>query len=200
MTSAHSTRACGKEARLKVARAAVTPSRSIASTLSPTLARASASEPIPQPRSATVAHSADRNRPACWAATLSRVACSRPACVNSMVAANAPNFFSARCLSFDWVSTVATNPGECPAFRSRETRAKTSFSEEYGGRSVKSRSASGVRSSASSVASILSTLAVNFNRNGVAQAGLPHHRIGTRFARVLGDVVNSLLALAPVGC
>ena len=94
------------------------------------------------------------NRPACSAATRRRVACSSPACVNSMREANGPNLASAFVRSFDWLSTAATKPGGCPAARSAETVATTSSVDRHSGSESSSRSPSGESSSSSSVVSI----------------------------------------------
>lgn len=66
----------------------------------PARARAIASPPIPQHRSATLRTPSSANRPARWTATEVRVACSTPFGVKNMrYASFAPNFATARCRS-----------------------------------------------------------------------------------------------------
>ena len=134
--------------------AAVTSSISTAVTFSSSAAMARASAPIPQPRSAMRVRPAAWNRPAWSAATRSLVACSRPDSVNSIRLANGPNLAAARARSFDWLSTAATRPGECPALRSSLTERSTSVVDSYGGSESSSRSPSADSSSTSSLVSI----------------------------------------------
>jgi hypothetical protein len=86
---------------------AVTGSASTAATVTPKAEVAIASDPIPQPRSWTVAMEAAAYRWAWVAATSSRVACSRPSAVNSIPSAKCANFARARSRSRCWVTSAA---------------------------------------------------------------------------------------------
>ncbi len=130
--------------RFIVAQAAVASSISTAVTARSRDARAIASAPSPQPRSATWPIPASANRCACRAATVSRVACSRPAWVKIICRANSPNLASALVRSRDWVSTAETSSGEWPALRSAAVRRKAS-SSRYGPSDASSSQPSGVR-------------------------------------------------------
>jgi hypothetical protein len=111
VASSQRSTASGQCRRFIVATAAVSSSRSTASTSCSSPARAIASAPIPQPRSATRCTPAAENRWACRAATGSLVACSSPCGVNSMPAANGPNFPRAWARSRVWVNAAATSSG-----------------------------------------------------------------------------------------
>ena len=114
--------------RFIVAQAAVVSSLSTAVTWMSSEASAMASPPRPQPRSATCCTPASAKRCACRAATVSRVACSRPAWVKIICRANSPNLASALVRSRDWVRTAETSSGEWPAFRSEALSRNASSS------------------------------------------------------------------------
>ena len=133
--------------RFMVAQAAVVSSISTAVTVRSRDARAIASAPSPQPRSATWPMPASREPLRVPGRDVSRVACSRPAWVKIICRANSPNLASALVRSRDWVSTAETSSGEWPALRSEALSRKAS-SSRYGPSDASSSHPSGVRSGA----------------------------------------------------
>jgi hypothetical protein len=97
-----------RAAALASATAQVNGSRSTASTRRPALARAMASPPTPQHRSATVRAPSAAIRSARQAATGARVACSTPSAVKYIRSASGPNFAAARCRSRAWPMAAET--------------------------------------------------------------------------------------------
>ncbi len=96
--------------KLCFAMLAVSSSFSIAVTSRPAWAKASASPPMPQPKSVTDLIPLFKNFWACQAETCCRVACSRPSSVKSIVPARSkPNFDTARERSFAWEMHSATS-------------------------------------------------------------------------------------------
>ena len=117
VTSPRRTSDPSKARRFAATAPAVSGLMSTASTFMPRPAIAMASDPMPQPRSATCVAPQSLKRWAWRAATTRRVACSRPSRVNTMWEAKGPNLARAAWRSASWVRTATTSSASRPEAR-----------------------------------------------------------------------------------